>query len=89
LSQTAFFIGYDFFAPGWQWFEPSSNLILSTLLFTIELNALLTHHTHYTPKIILFITHSVYILHGWIYILHLLISRNGWDIESSVYIFFY
>jgi len=31
---------------------------------TIELNALLTHHTHYTPKIFLFITHSVYILHG-------------------------
>jgi len=57
LSQTAFFIGYDFFAPGRQWFEPSSNLILSTLLFTIELNAPLTHHTHYTPKIILFITH--------------------------------
>ena len=24
LSQTAFFIGYDFFAPRRQWFEPSS-----------------------------------------------------------------
>jgi hypothetical protein len=21
LSQTAFFIGYDFFAPRWQWFR--------------------------------------------------------------------
>jgi hypothetical protein len=27
---------------------------------TIELNAPLTHHTHYTPKIFLFITHSLY-----------------------------
>jgi hypothetical protein len=61
LSQTAFFIGYDFFAPGRQWFEPSSNLILSTLLFTIELNALLTHHTHYTPKIFLFIIQYIYL----------------------------
>ena len=31
---------------------------------TIELNAPLTHHTHYTPKIFLFITHSLYF--GWL-----------------------